>query len=252
VICFLALFGYIATSSVILARVDDSKRALTYTERDVESISLEKRKGGGGGHGSGGKGGSSGSSGESSSGGSKGGSAPNSNSGGTSKGGSGVRPTYSGGRYYGGGAAVPYAAGQRTPNGLVPIGLLGIGALAFFPGAWLYGAYLYNSNPYTFHNDSSGNNETKPVDCLCQEYSVCGCDNNTDPTYMNSVIGNGDVSTLNQSLVRVADVNGTSTIFINGTLPNGTTANAAMSLKGHSALGSVVIAFSFACAFLMI
>jgi hypothetical protein len=30
---------------------------------------------------------------------------------------------------------------------------------------------------------------------------------------------------LNQSLVTVADVNGTSTILLNGTLPNGTTAS---------------------------
>jgi hypothetical protein len=42
---------------------------------------------------------------------------------------------------------------------------------------------------------------------------------------MKSVIGNGSTQALNQSLVRVATVNNTDTIFINGTLPNGTTAS---------------------------
>jgi hypothetical protein len=60
---------------------------------------------------------------------------------------------------------------------------------------------------------------------LCQEYSVCGCDDNDDNTYLSSVIGDGNPANFNQSLVRVADVNSTSQIFINGTLANGTTAD---------------------------
>ncbi|KAF2668814.1 hypothetical protein BT63DRAFT_286139 [Microthyrium microscopicum] len=231
-LCLLAIFGYIASSSVISGRLDISKRAInSHYERDVNSITLEKRKGGGGG-----KGGGSSSSG-----------------GGTSRGGSGVTPSYGGGRYYGGGASVPYAAGARSSRGLAPVGLLGVGALAFFPGLWLYGAYLYPySSPYSFHNRTSNNNETKPVECLCQEYSVCGCDENSDSTYLDSVIGDGNTTSFNQSLVRVADVNGTSTIVLNGTLPNGTTANFATSIRGHSSLGLVMIASSFACAFLLI
>jgi len=42
---------------------------------------------------------------------------------------------------------------------------------------------------------------------------------------MNSIIGDGNPAKFNQSLVRVATVNDTDTIFINGTLPNGTTAD---------------------------
>jgi hypothetical protein len=42
---------------------------------------------------------------------------------------------------------------------------------------------------------------------------------------MNDLIGNGSYAALNKTLVNVADVNGTSTILINGTLPNGTTAS---------------------------
>jgi hypothetical protein len=39
---------------------------------------------------------------------------------------------------------------------------------------------------------------------------------------MDSVIGNGDPSQFNTTLVRVANVNGTDSIILNGTLPNGT------------------------------
>ena len=71
---------------------------------------------------------------------------------------------------------------------------------------------------------------------------------------MNSIIGDGNPSTLNQTLVRVANVNGTDTIFINGTLPNGTTASGgtdsgAASLMGSpTAFGWVLIAMTMASA----
>lgn len=100
-------------------------------------------------------------------------------------------------------------------------------ALAFFPGLWLYGAYAYNNHHhYNYHNETSNRNESIPIMCLCQEYSVCGCEDNDNSTYLNSVLNVKDSSELpaNSSIVRVADVNGTTTIIINGTLPNGTTA----------------------------
>lgn len=133
---------------------------------------------------------------------------------------------YGGGRYYGGGATSPYTSGGKSPKGILPIAFLGVGALAVFPGLWLYGAYSYPySNPYRFYNQSAQQNQTRAVDCLCQQYSVCGCDDNDDTTYLDGLVGNGSSSALNQTLVRVANVNGTDTIFINGTLPNGTTAS---------------------------
>ena len=58
--------------------------------------------------------------------------------------------------------------------------------------------------------------------CLCQMYSACGCDNNDDSTYLDSILGNGSASDQNNSLVNVANVNGTKTVVLNGTLPNGT------------------------------
>lgn len=42
---------------------------------------------------------------------------------------------------------------------------------------------------------------------------------------MNNILGDGSYTALNRSLVTVAIVNGTSTIIINSTLPNGTTAS---------------------------
>ncbi|KAL1963243.1 hypothetical protein VTN77DRAFT_8568 [Rasamsonia byssochlamydoides] len=141
--------------------------------------------------------------------------------GGYTKAGSGSPRTYGGGSYYAGGASVPYTAGTRSPMGITPY-LLPLGTLAFFSGLWLYGAYAYPySHPYTFHNPTTGTSETLPVVCLCQEYSECGCDNNYNSTYLDSIFGNDPT---NSSVVRIATVNGTQTIFINGTLANGTTA----------------------------
>jgi hypothetical protein len=56
-------------------------------------------------------------------------------------------------------------------------------------------------------------------------YAECGCDDNGNTTFLDSIIGDGTYSNLNLSLVNVADINGISTIVLNGTLPNGTTAS---------------------------
>lgn len=144
--------------------------------------------------------------------------------------------------------------------GITPL-FLGAGALAILPGVWLFGAYSYPyHNPYSFHNrsatanettgtstassssptstptsnptngrralwerDDAGTNQTKPVTCLCAAYAECGCDDSGNTTFLDSLIGDGTYSKLNFSLVNVADINGTSTIVLNGTLPNGTT-----------------------------
>ena len=56
------------------------------------------------------------------------------------------------------------------------------------------------------------------MECFCAEYASCGCDgNNTDTDYIESV-------TNNKSIAQLVNVNGTETVVINGTLPNGTTA----------------------------
>ncbi|KAF7558504.1 hypothetical protein G7046_g5652 [Stylonectria norvegica] len=215
---------------------------------DADEHDLYKRRGGGGGGSRGGSGGSSGGSGGKSgggkssggSGGTKGSSKPGSsgsgggssgssgnrgsNTGGTSSKGTGPKPGYGGGRYYGGGARTPYRSGGRSPGGILPFVLIG-GALAFWPGVWLYGAYMYHyPNDYHYHNATTNKNESRPVICGCAQYSVCGCDDNNNTAYYNDLIGDGTYSKLNKSVVNVANVNGTETILINGTLPNDTTA----------------------------
>jgi hypothetical protein len=83
---------------------------------------------------------------------------------------------------------------------------------------------------------------------LCQEYSPCGCDENDDSSYLNSIVGNGSYAALNKSLVTVSQVSGTRNLVINGTLPNGTTApggtddSAAMSLQAGKYAGYWVMA----------
>lgn len=122
--------------------------------------------------------------------------------------------------------------------GLTPYVLAGAG-LGIFPGLWLYGAYAYNFNhPYYFHNASnttdSKNNESLPVTCLCDQYSACGCDDDGNTSYIDSLLGDGTASSQNDSLVHVGNVNGSKTVVINGTLPNGTDDSAPTTANGAS------------------
>ncbi|KAA8636200.1 hypothetical protein SMACR_04995 [Sordaria macrospora] len=151
---------------------------------------------------------------------------PTYNAGGATRAGSGPKPAYGGGRYYGGGAARPYQPGTRSPSGIAPFALgAGIGLLAVWPAVWLYGAYMYPyHNLHTYHNQTSDQDETRNVTCACDPYNTCGCDENTNSTYIDDLIGNGSYSAMNQTLITVATVNGTDYLLINGTLPNGTTA----------------------------
>ena len=243
------------------------------TERFDETLLsyLEKRRGGGGTGGS--RGGSSSGSSSSGSSGSSSGSRGSGNTGtarlvtqliacvklsdGHSSS-SSARPSYGGGRYYGGGATTAYRSGGRSPLGIAPYAIAGVG-LGIFPGIWLAGAYGYNfHNPYRFHNasNSTANNESLPVTCLCQKYSACGCDDNGNTTYIDDLLGNGSIADQNSTLVHVGNVNGTKTVVLNGTLPNGTddsssddtsgaTQQTILELSGFWAVGAVVIATVF-------
>jgi len=64
--------------------------------------------------------------------------------------------------------------------------------------------------------------ETKPVTCLCAANADCGCDDTGNSTFLDTLIGDG-TTPLNASIIQIADVNGTSTIVLNGTLEAGTT-----------------------------
>lgn len=127
---------------------------------------------------------------------------------------------------------MPYQAGKKSARGINPGHLLlPVAALAIFPGIWLFSVWPYTLHPYTFLNQTiqnataNGLNQTLPVTCLCQDNSVCGCDDNDDPQYLKDLVGNGSYAALNKTLVTVSNVNGTRTLVINGTLPNGTTAS---------------------------
>lgn len=150
-----------------------------------------------------------------------------SSAGGRTTTGSGAAPQYGGGRYYGGGTTVPYRSGSRSTGGILPFVLVGgVAAYAFWPGTWYGAPYLYPyTHPWNYRNQSSNQNETKPVTCACAQDAVCGCDDNSNQTYIDSVIGNGSYNGLNRSLISIGDVNGTETILLNGTLPKGTTAS---------------------------
>lgn len=223
---FLVLSSFLSGSAVSAAAVPEDSHAqhVGYSttpsvfERDLDTTKdLWKRKGGG-------RGGGGGSGSGSSSGGSR--TSPSSNTGGRTRMGSGPPPPYSAGTYSGG-AKVPQQAGKSFPaTRIAPFLLLGgAGALAFWPGVWLYGAYMY---PYHHHwsyrNRTSNRNETTPVLCGCARFELCACEENNNQTFIDSTVGTGSADDLRQRNVAVADVNGTRTILINGTLPNGTTA----------------------------
>lgn len=153
----------------------------------------------------------------------------NSNAGGYSNGGSGPQPRFVGGQYYGGGAKVPFTAGAPR-GGITPYPVSGRG-LAFWPGPWLpYPVYMYPyGSSYHYHNRTSDEDEERPVLCACQEYNVCSCEEIEDDDdfedMFEELLEDGDYNKMNHTLVTVGEVNGTKTIMINGTLPNGTTVN---------------------------
>lgn len=229
----LTLFAF-ATHTINAASIPEASDAITsdvLVVRDAPYApdhSLERRKGGGGRGGGGGGGGRSGGGG-----GGVSRSSPQSSSGGATRQGSGPTRSYGGGRYYGGGAAVPYSSGKKSPKGLVAGALIGPAlVLAIMPGIWLYSVYpYYYNNPYRFYNQSRNltrraeePNTSLPVLCLCQEFQVCGCDENEDQSYLNDLVGNGSYAALNKTLITVSNINGTDTLVLNGSLPNGTTA----------------------------
>ncbi|KAI0402865.1 hypothetical protein F4802DRAFT_336021 [Xylaria palmicola] len=272
--------GAVAVPEAEVAEVyarDPRSEFQTHPERAADE-ELWKRKGGGGGGGRGGGGGSSsgggrGGSGSSSSGsGSSGGRAgglgsPSNNQGGRTTTGSGPPPAYGGGAYYGGGAVAPYPAGRRSGSGILPGLLVGaaLGGVAFAGYAYLHGAYVYPyTHQYWYHNATTNMNETKPVICLCDPYNPCACDDNGNQTYFRSVIGDGSYQNLNHSLVTISRNETTQnlTIYINGELPNGTTAAGGTDAPDSAADGGMMAlaraagwwpaaTMAFALAFLM-
>lgn len=76
--------------------------------------------------------------------------------------------------------------------------------------------------------------------CLCEQYSACGCDDPNNSTFLDEIIGDGNLANLNKSLVNVDNVNGTKTIVLNGTLPNDTVADATMTWSDTTGAATTV------------
>lgn len=179
-----------------------------------------------------------------------------SNAGGRTSKGSGT--PYYGGNSYRGGAAVPFKAGSASPGGLRPSLMALAAAATLLPGAWLLGAYLYHtSDAHTFHSSSpstSGDGprngtETLPVLCVCSEHSVCGCDSSANDTYYDALYDTArrTPADADSYAAIIANVNGTRTLVINGTLANGTTApggNDATSSASSGIFGSSAVPFA--------
>jgi hypothetical protein len=67
------------------------------------------------------------------------------------------------------------------------------------------------------------------MECLCGRYQECACDPNNQTDYMTSIANNN-------SIARVANVDGQEKLVVNGTLPNGTTAASAATSYRQSLL----------------
>ncbi|RPB25158.1 hypothetical protein L211DRAFT_848499 [Terfezia boudieri ATCC MYA-4762] len=173
-----------------------------------------------------------------------------SNAGGLSKGGTGPPPKYT--KYYSGGVKTPYTAGKKSPGGLSPVALPLALAGGLFAGMWLGSVLMYAWNhPLNYFNPPTaptmnipyqnsttngtvtdmmyeiapGMNVTLPVKCLCAENAVCGCDEVTDPDYAKNVLADAAKDGGKGDTARLAVDDGKLVLVVNGTLPNGTTAD---------------------------
>lgn len=149
-----------------------------------------------------------------------------SNVGGYSRPGTGPQPSFMGGTTYGGGSKVPYASGKASPSGVQPRGPVAGSGIGYWPGSWpapvyVYGPYGYH---YGYYNHTSRRREEREIVCGCAEHRECMCDEIKDDRFWDELVGDGDYGKLNKSLVDVTKRKGKTTLVVNGTLPNGTTA----------------------------
>ena len=229
-------------ASLLVSRAPEPES--TIAERSLIEINslpvinrLAKRRGGGGGGRGGSSSGSSSSSGGRSSSGSSSsssGSRGSSTRSGSSSGVGSSRKTWGGG--YAGGAAAPFSAGRRTPGrGIAPflIGGAALGAIGFTAVAVgsgdlrRHGAYQYDfgDDRVEYQNETANREESARIRCICVRYEQCSCedlDDEDDRTeQIESLIGDGSPSAMSKNGVTKVN-NGT--LFIDGTLPNGTSA----------------------------
>lgn len=253
--CTLAILAFSVLPTASLTAVNNEHSLKEANPNILNTSCLYKRRGGGGG---GGHGGGRGGGGHGGSGGGGGGKTSSvSNAGGISHKGSGISPAYGSGRsgdprIYGGGVIVPYPAGGHSPTANLDGKPFPADEVAkIWPGYWgLFSVYFYSyRQSYSFRNQSTkpAKTETLPVICLCTQYVVCGCDETGSKANLRELIGKGDYRKLNRSLVLATSYHRHKTIFLNGTLANGTTTSDALGGLGFSsgfALGFWPVAVS--------
>ena len=134
------------------------------------------------------------------------------------------------GTFLKGGSIVSYRSGQNSPSGIQPSRVTAAGAAAIFPGTWGAGVYVYS---YTLDEDDLDETELDgdflddlddpvPVRCLCEEFLECSCEEENDEDYLQFLIDDDDVDDLDEEVVAFNTVDGTTTLVINGTMPNAT------------------------------
>lgn len=124
-----------------------------------------------------------------------------------------------------------YRSGQNSPSGIRPFRVpTAAGAAAIFPGTWGAGVYVYSYNLDEDDLEETGLDgsflddldDPVPVRCLCEEFLECSCEEENDEDYLQFLIDDSDVEDLDEEIVAFNTVNGTMTLVINGTQPNGT------------------------------
>jgi len=87
-----------------------------------------------------------------------------------------------------------------------------------------------------------------PVECLCEQYQECGCDDNGDTAYLSDLVALNQTNT-----TAFAIVNGTQTLLVNGTLANGTLdSTSGASLNAQTKLSTVGYAVMVAIVLVMV
>lgn len=119
------------------------------------------------------------------------------------------------------GGARPFPPGQATGSGLRP-SFVPATALAVFPGVLLLGAYVYAYDQHHHWVDQETHrNRSLPVECFCQQYMDCSCDDKSK----DYAKGFDNGRPVNSSTVQDLTINGTEKIYVNGTVPNDTSSH---------------------------
>ncbi|KAL4920146.1 hypothetical protein BDW62DRAFT_177722 [Aspergillus aurantiobrunneus] len=129
---------------------------------------------------------------------------------------------------YLGGSAFPFKSGDKAPSGLSPRKLDNLAFATVDESAVSTGSCAVPNTSYAYQYQSqyrlsSGN---VPVYCLCDPYSVCGCDDNhSNSSFVPAMLAyiGLDTEARNVSKACTISLDGATTILVDGSLSNGST-----------------------------